>query len=432
MENGPGQRRVRYLDGLRGIACLQVLLLHVLSGYFPGFVQNIPGSLGDGIRQSPLFLLYNGWLAVFVFFVLSGYVLTAAYGPIGDTTRRIEARFLRLWIPAAAFGAIAVMMYFVFPLAHSQLAEWNGSEVLRRCWNVDASVGGVFRDLVVYPIFTGYNKGLLAALIPSAMPALIEEGQAFNPPVWTLSVEMIGSLLVMWLVSCRRQHRVRWLGSMLIASVLSPMLACFVAGHLAAIAGLAEREVLPRRFRAVVNVVLLIAGVYLSMDAESPIRLSVSAMLIFFAIVQSGFARRILGIRYLHVHRQPLGYDLFAALAFRSRLRCVAAGLARPGAVVAGGQMDRCSGRDPHRTRLVRAIVEDRRRGRQTRTTHRRRRHRWASPGTCAHHGRAAVTAGRSDRIGGGRADNRPVHSANSVSKFLMTDPGVRPAGGIS
>jgi peptidoglycan/LPS O-acetylase OafA/YrhL len=294
MENGPGQRRVRYLDGLRGIACLQVLLLHVLSGYFPGFVQNIPGSLGDGIRQSPLFLLYNGWLAVFVFFVLSGYVLTAAYGPIGDTTRRIEARFLRLWIPAAAFGAIAVMMYFVFPLAHSQLAEWNGSEVLRRCWNVDASVGGMFRDLVVYPIFTGYNKGLLAALIPSAMPALIEEGQAFNPPVWTLSVEMIGSLLVMWLVSCRRQHRVRWLGSMLIASVLSPMLACFVAGHLAAIAGLAEREVLPRRFRAVVNVVLLIAGVYLSMDAESPIRLSVSAMLIFFAIVQSGFARRIL------------------------------------------------------------------------------------------------------------------------------------------
>jgi peptidoglycan/LPS O-acetylase OafA/YrhL len=294
MENGPGQRRVRYLDGLRGIACLQVLLLHVLSGYFPGFVQNIPGSPGDGIRQSPLFLLYNGWLAVFVFFVLSGYVLTAAYGPIGDTTRRIEARFLRLWIPAAAFGAIAVMMYFVFPLAHSQLAEWNGSEVLRRCWNVDATVGGVFRDLVVYPIFTGYNKGLLAALIPSAMPALIEEGQAFNPPVWTLSVEMIGSLLVMWLVSCRRQHRVRWLGSMLIASVLSPMLACFVAGHLAAIAGLAEREVLPRRFRAVVNVVLLIAGVYLSMDAESPIRLSVSAMLIFFAIVQSGFARRIL------------------------------------------------------------------------------------------------------------------------------------------
>ena len=294
MESGPGQRRVRYLDGLRGIACLQVLLLHVLSGYFPGFVQNIPGSLGDGIRQSPLFLLYNGWLAVFVFFVLSGYVLTAAYGPIGDTTRRIEARFLRLWIPAAAFGAIAVMMYFVFPLAHSHLAEWNGSEVLRRCWNVDASVGGVFRDLVVYPIFTGYNKGLLAALIPSAMPALIEEGQAFNPPVWTLSVEMIGSLLVMWLVSCRRQHRVRWLGSMLIASVLSPMLACFVAGHLAAIAGLAEREVLPRQFRAVVNVVLLIAGVYLSMDAESPIRLSVSAMLIFFAIVQSGFARRIL------------------------------------------------------------------------------------------------------------------------------------------
>jgi peptidoglycan/LPS O-acetylase OafA/YrhL len=294
MESGPGQRRVRYLDGLRGIACLQVLLLHVLSGYFPGLVQNVPGSFGDVIRQSPLFVFYNGWIAVFVFFVLSGYVLTAAYGHIGDTTRRIEARFVRLWIPAAVFGAIAVMMYFVFPFAHSQLAEWNGSEVLKRCWNVDASVGGVFRDLIVYPILTGYNKGLLAAFIPAAMPALIEEGQAFNPPVWTLSVEMIGSLLVMWLVSCRRQHHVRWLGSMLIAAVASPMLACFVAGHLAAIASLAEREVLPRRFRAVVNVVLFIAGVYLSMDAESPIRLSVSAMFIFFAIVQSGFARRIL------------------------------------------------------------------------------------------------------------------------------------------
>lgn len=294
MESGLGERRVRYLDGLRGVACLQVLLLHVLSGYFPGFVQYAPGSFGNVIRQSPLFVLYNGWLAVSVFFVLSGYVLTAAYGDVGDTARRIEARLVRLWIPAALFGAIAVLMYFVFPSAHSQLAEWNGSRFLRSCWNVDASVAGVLRDVLVFPIFTGYHEGLIAPMIPAVIPALINAEQAFNGPVWTLSVEMIGSLLVMWLAFCRRRHGVGWVGSMLIASAASPMLACFVAGHLAATVNLADREVLPRRFRTVVIFALFTAGVYLSGDAGIPIRQAMSAMLIFVAIVQSRFARRIL------------------------------------------------------------------------------------------------------------------------------------------
>jgi peptidoglycan/LPS O-acetylase OafA/YrhL len=289
----PDERRVRYLDGLRGVACLQVVLLHVLSAYFPGFVYYAPDSIGNVIRQSPLFVLYNGWLAVFVFLILSGYVLTGAYGEAGDTARRIEARAVRLWIPAASFGAIAVMMYFVFPSAHDQLADLNGNAFLKWCWSVHADVSGVLRDVFVFPILTGYHNGLLATIIPGAAPAFLDTAQSFNAPVWTLSVEMIGSILILWLASCRK-NRTRWIGSMIIASVASPMLACFVAGHLAAVARLADRYVLSRRLAAVANLVLFTIGVDLSVEADNLIRLSLGALLIFVAVVQSRLARRIL------------------------------------------------------------------------------------------------------------------------------------------
>jgi peptidoglycan/LPS O-acetylase OafA/YrhL len=294
MGDGLGERRVRYLDGLRGVACLQVVLLHVLSAYFPDFIQDAPGSFGNAVRNSPLFVLYNGWLAVFVFFILSGYVLTAAYGGAGETARRIEARVVRLWIPATSFGAVAVLMYFAFYPAKGQLAELNGSEFLKACWNASTDLSGMLRDVFVFPIFTGYRNGLVPKMIPAAASAFVDTERAFNAPVWTLNIEMIGSLLVMWLAFCRRRHGAGWVVSIVVGSLASPTLACFVAGHLAAVASLADRGVLPRRFAAVMNFVLFAAGVYLSGDAGNAARLFLGALLIFVAVVQSRLVRGIL------------------------------------------------------------------------------------------------------------------------------------------
>src|ERR1043165_7640264 len=72
--------RIRALDGLRGVAALSVVALHVLSA-IPGFdaaLEHWPGpdSTMAALEASPLRLLWAGHAAVILFFVLSGFVLT--------------------------------------------------------------------------------------------------------------------------------------------------------------------------------------------------------------------------------------------------------------------------------------------------------------------------------------------------------------------
>jgi peptidoglycan/LPS O-acetylase OafA/YrhL len=288
--------RVEYLDGLRGLACLQVVLLHTVSAYFPDFTQGTPGSLGSAVRHSPAFLIYNGWLAVFLFFVLSGYVLTNAYDRPGDTLRRIEARIVRLWVPAAAFGAMAAAMYLLFPLAHLWLADLNGSGFLKACWNVGPGWLPILRDVFVYPIFTGYQNGLVPTTIPGTVNFFVSSGAVLNSPVWSLSVEIYGSLLVMWLVFSRERHFAFWLISMGVASLASPMLACFVAGHLAAVTKVAEarRSFLAGAVGAVARAAIFASCVYLTRDPSNEPRLFAGAVLIFLAVTDSPSARRLL------------------------------------------------------------------------------------------------------------------------------------------
>jgi peptidoglycan/LPS O-acetylase OafA/YrhL len=251
------------------------------------------------VRHSPAFFLYNGWLAVLLFFVLSGYVLTNAYDRPGEALRRIEARIVRLWVPAAAFGAMAAAMYLLFPLPHLWLADLNGSGLLKACWNVATGWLPILRDVFVYPIFTGYQNGLVPTMIPGTANFFVSSGAVLNSPVWSLSVEIYGSLLVMWLVFSRERHFAFWLVSMIVASLASPMLACFVAGHLAAVAKVAEarRSLLPGAVGGIARAAIFAGGVYVARDPGNQSHLCAGAVMIFLSVTDSPAARRLLSSR---------------------------------------------------------------------------------------------------------------------------------------
>jgi peptidoglycan/LPS O-acetylase OafA/YrhL len=76
MQTGQGaQRRYEHvvaLDGLRFIAAAIVLLGHCFN------VFDIPGPISRSIRSSPLTLFINGYGAVHLFFVLSGFCLAGS------------------------------------------------------------------------------------------------------------------------------------------------------------------------------------------------------------------------------------------------------------------------------------------------------------------------------------------------------------------
>ncbi len=151
----PGDNRFVTLDGMRGIAAIMVML---------GHVKNLAPV--NGHLNSPPFHAPGGYLAVDLFFALSGFVLTQAYEPrlrtSLTTTRFMVRRLIRLY-----------PMYFLAALLS----------------------GGSLAQLVMIPIVSPISS----MYVP-------------NVPMWSLLVEIVISLLFGLLIV-----RLEWRGIFAIA-----------------------------------------------------------------------------------------------------------------------------------------------------------------------------------------------------------------------
>src|SRR3984957_3739809 len=98
--------KVQYLEGLRGIAAMQVVLLHFVSGFMPDTAQH---------AWPPLRVLFDGHTAVYVFFLISGAVLTPSFARPGAFLGKLGKRGVRLSIPVAAAAAIATALLVLLP-----------------------------------------------------------------------------------------------------------------------------------------------------------------------------------------------------------------------------------------------------------------------------------------------------------------------------
>ncbi len=241
--------RVQYLETIRGVAALQVLLLHAFSAFAPALVVAplSAGTLAAYLRASPLFLLYDGYSAVYVFFILSGYVLTRSFEahPAGMLPN-LSARIARLGMPALAACAVSACLYWPFAGLNVEAGRIVGSAWFARLWQPDLTLGYFVKDAILNALLLGYQDvegiGLFAAFQDPV-------GKSFVSPLWSLSWEFWGSVLTFALVMAGRGSRgFRIAALVLIALYVSrSALVCFVAGHLAARFGYAERSpLLPR------------------------------------------------------------------------------------------------------------------------------------------------------------------------------------------
>ncbi|WIB11816.1 acyltransferase [Curtobacterium sp. MCPF17_052] len=179
---GTSVRRIESLDGLRGAAALVVLLHHCL--------LVMPALNGTGtnatswIVDSPLHAVWAGREAVFIFFILSGFVLTLPFiaGRAGWKAY-YPTRLLRLYLPVSAAVLLGLVVVSAFP-RHSGpgQSEW----------------------MQVHPVTFGWWSVVRDAL-------LVAGPSNMNTPLWSLQWEVIFSLLVPAYIWIALKMRQQWL-----------------------------------------------------------------------------------------------------------------------------------------------------------------------------------------------------------------------------
>ena len=160
------QPRLSAINGLRGIAILGVVCVHVVTGLWTA----------DAVPMAISPLVTNGWTGVNLFFMLSGFVLFLPYAggnrpfaSLADSLGFYRRRFLRL-----------MPLFYV-----AVTAEWLG-----RAW-----LGG-----------RGDATELLSVLSLGFIFDPRTFGPSFNPALWSIGVEIAFSALFPALVGVARRR----------------------------------------------------------------------------------------------------------------------------------------------------------------------------------------------------------------------------------
>ena len=173
------KHRIHVLDGMRGIAAVIVMLYHIIAKFNPNC------SL----------LPTNAFIAVDFFFVLSGYVICHSYGDkilngmgAGEYISRRVARLF----PMMALGLLL------------------GSPALYIIMAENHSVYGGLKEIVVGDL---YNIFFIPYLNFDEYPEILAEPPELifpaDSPLWSISFEMLASLLFVRLICSRRASLIK-------------------------------------------------------------------------------------------------------------------------------------------------------------------------------------------------------------------------------
>ena len=173
--------KLSWADGIRGLAAITVILQHFLNAFFPK--MNGPclpdGAQGWQFMTYPMIRsIYAGNFSVHVFFVLSGIVVPFRYLVKGSKDITIIQSSLirrpaRLFFPILPLSFISYVMYML-----------NAYEI-----SADIKFLGIMN---FKPKFRSFGQFLLDTFIGIWM----SDGDTYIPQAWTLSYEMMGSILL--------------------------------------------------------------------------------------------------------------------------------------------------------------------------------------------------------------------------------------------
>lgn len=166
--NKQSYHNIKFLDGLRGILCLIVIIDHCVNILMPSLRYTNASESNSILKQyvalSPLNILYSGIPSVCIFFIISGFVISYKY----NKTKK-----------AIILARASVKRYFRF------------------------AIPILFAYIFMYCIYT-YTKTRISfhyILKQSLYSAEFVHGSFINYVLWTIPYEFYGSLLIFALLS---------------------------------------------------------------------------------------------------------------------------------------------------------------------------------------------------------------------------------------
>lgn len=251
--------KLGFLDGVRGVAMIIVVLHHFGLAFFPAINYMNPEKihLGNGgaemlIAKTPLNLFFNGGFAVSIFFVLSGFVLSYKFHQSGSRKLLTEytfKRYFRLLLPVATSVVICCLLDLFGLFTHQRVADITKSQD----W-----LNGLFSDM----------KGLGKVVKNIFLDVFLNNDNRYNAVLWTMTIEFLGSLLLFSFLALAGNNKKTLFLHILVATLIlftdKKFYAAFILGSL--ISKLfVDGFSFPKGFKGVgIKLLLLIAGVYFS------------------------------------------------------------------------------------------------------------------------------------------------------------------------
>ncbi|MGN7454086.1 acyltransferase family protein [Paenibacillus pasadenensis] len=250
-----------YLDGLRGLAAFAVVISHYMQVFYPAALSGNPQQAHSqwdvGYGQTPLNLFYNGQFAVCLFFVLSGYVLSVRFFKrqldpeafLQSLQSSAVRRYLRLAVPAAASVGLVYLGLMTHAFHLKDIWEATGTDMKKDYYALDQHLYTVIKAAVFDPFFRF-------------------ESHPYNPVLWTMSYELLGSFLIFGFIALFGRAKRRWI----VYVVLS--LAFIQTYFVAFLWGMLLADLLRGRWirRTRSTLLVLAAGIYLGSAPYIPLK----------------------------------------------------------------------------------------------------------------------------------------------------------------
>lgn len=196
-----GTKKLLNLEGLRGLAALIVVFYHFVIGFAPFLIGEVAirrSPIDRIIGDTPLSILFAGEFSVVVFFVLSGFVLSLSFFRSKDISVLVSSasrRYLRLMIPSVvSIMMVLIVMFLGGHYVHRAATAITGTIYLRAFWNLPINV------------FAAIRQGLYGVFAMAGFDLA-----DYNPVLWTMHYELIGSFLVFSFLAFFGKIQKRWI-----------------------------------------------------------------------------------------------------------------------------------------------------------------------------------------------------------------------------